>query len=294
MDLASEMNCFQWQNSSSDYLDGTLSEESKAEADLHLKECSECNKRLNHFKQMISSIVQRPKSQLPETLRSAPFSAELPRLETQTLDRSMWQRIPWYLRTVIEGLGIVTLVLLAISSAPKIRSMYEARMERSLKELNESIELAEIGQNERDSTLPQLQTKSPMGFSSPLPVGVDTDEDGFDEEDTVDADQNLQVGEGQLWRFSLKTVSPDEMRRTIIQALMDLKLPATTPGLGGLKVPGGVEFDLTLPQSMVIPVKIAIEKLAPKASEFSWYKVKSRTKIPSGKAQVVIWLAQPN
>lgn len=294
MDLASEMNCFQWQNSSSDYLDGTLSEPSKTEADFHLKNCSECKERFRHFKQLISSISQRPKSKLPEALKIAPFSAELPSLETQTLDRSFWQRIPWYLRTVIEGSGMVALVLMAISSAPKIRSMYESRMERSLKELNESIELAEIGRNEMDSTLPQLKYKSPVAFSSPLPVGVDTDEDGFDEEDSTDADQTLQVGEGQLWRFSLKTVSPDEMRRTIIQALMDLKLPATTPGLGGLKVPGGVEFDLALPLSMVIPVKIAIEKLAPKASEFSWYKVKSRTKIPLGKAQVVIWLAQPN
>jgi hypothetical protein len=101
----------------------------------------------------------------------------------------------------------------------------------------------------------------------------------------------------------LKTVSPDELRPKVIQALIEMNIPNTTVGINGMQVPGGIEFDLVLPQSAVPNIKKALQKLTPHSNDsqdessasesFSWYKVKSKRKLPEGKSQVVIWLAQP-
>jgi hypothetical protein len=129
------------------------------------------------------------------------------------------------------------------------------------------------------------------------------DELSGEDESEGEAD-NVKVGKSQLWRFSLKSVSPDELRPLVIRALTALEVPATTPGLQGMKVPGGIEFDLLLPQALVPKIKNALQKISPPlpvrvnevpgAESFTWYRVKSRRKVPEGRSQVVIWLSQPN
>src|SRR5690242_4271020 len=127
MALDQQMNCFEWQNRSSDYLDGVLSESLKREADEHLENCSECNERNKRYRQILSSIAGQPRVAPPPSLKKAPFSAAIPR-DTALLSLTQWERIPWYLRTILEGTAIVVLILGGITSAPKIRALYERKI----------------------------------------------------------------------------------------------------------------------------------------------------------------------
>ena len=77
----------------------------------------------------------------------------------------------------------------------------------------------------------------------------------------------------------------------MIKTLTELGIPQST-GLGGMQVPGGIEFDLILPDASVPNIKHSLSKLTPRLSEqsnsaaapgpdnFSWYKVKSKRKCP--------------
>lgn len=319
-----QISCFEWQNRSSDYLDGTLPHHLKEEANDHLKSCHACAERNKHIRIVLSAIAGLPKATLPAPLKRAPLSAALPRVENVSFRLTRWQRLPWYLRTTLEGLGIVVVVLMGISSAPKIREVYEKSIERRLSDFKESLNSpAGSLEDEVDTNIPPLQASNSLQANSTasredLGEGDDGDESGSagkagraensgDQDDSnggENTDDPVRVGKSQLWRFTLKTVSPDEMRKQVIKALtVDLHIPMNTPGIGGVQVPGGIEFDLLLPKENVPGIKQTLEKLAPHLPEnvnpmpgtetFSWYMVKSKQEIPEGKSQVVIWLTQP-
>ena len=84
--------------------------------------------------------------------------------------------------------------------------------------------------------------------------------------------------------------------------LTDLKIPANTPGIGGIEAPGGIQFDLIVPQTVIPDLKQALEKIAPAPPKdqegspfgetFTWYKKKSKNPLAVGQTHVVIWLAQ--
>jgi hypothetical protein len=296
------MTCFDFQNRTSDYLDGTLTEPLKRDADDHLAHCKECSERQKHFRTILAAIASQPKLVLPPSLKKDPLSSVLPKNHVSRLSFSRWQYVPWYLRTLIEGTGIVALVLLCISSAPKIRSLYETNIEKSLNDFRESSRLTDTLAESVDPAIPPLQGKG----LSPISGTVTRDDDlsGEDEESESNV-SDIRVGRSQLWRFTLKTVSPDELRPQVVKALTELGLPSTLQGLGGVQVPGGIEFDLVVPQSTVANLKHALEKLTPRPTEgnsdssaenknFSWYRVKSKRKLSEDKSQVVIWLAQPS
>jgi hypothetical protein len=130
-------------------------------------------------------------------------------------------------------------------------------------------------------------------------------EDDSEEKNPRELANAIHVGRSELWRFTLKTVSPDELRPQVIQGLTSVGLSPQSQDLGGTQVPGGIEFDMTVPQKLVPEIKYILEKLAPPSKvdtsrprsgkeTFTWYKVKSKRKLPEGTSQVVIWLSQPN
>ena len=294
------INCFEWQNHSSEFLDGTLPEKQQQKAEKHLETCKECRQRSKHYQLLLTSIRQQKKATLPPHLEQPAFRLPLSRTEWTRLHLSRWEVLPWHLRTLIEGVGIVFVILFGISSAPKIRAWYQKSMENNVNH-PESIALTDSFSEGVDSSVPPL-AENPARNSQTLSATEELNgEDDTDEND-------IRVGRAQLWRFTLKTVSPDELRPQVIQGLKELGIPSNTPGLGGMQVPGGIEFDLILPQSFVSGIKHTLEKLItddPNASgqksnppeeaeNFSWYKVKSKRKIPEDQSQVVIWLPQPN
>lgn len=296
LSLEPTMDCFKWQCQFGDYLGGALPPLVTRAADPHLESCKNCLNHSRHYRLIIDSIARQPKLKLPEALKKSPLKRDLPKLHLSRNSLAQWERIPWYIRTLLEGISIVLIVMIGVSYAPKLRSLYEGQIEKNLSDFRESPNLTEpLGEN-LETELPALQA-----VLSTTGQPGDGDELAGEDEETTD---NIHVGKSELWRFSLKTVSPDEIRPQIIKALTEMKIPANTPGLGGVKVPGGIEFDLILPQGHVANIKHALEKLVPKSAEppnekagtgnFSWYRVKSKHQLPEGMSKVVIWLAQPN
>ena len=113
-----------------------------------------------------------------------------------------------------------------------------------------------------------------------------------------------------------------------MKVLAQLKISGEGRAQGGLQVPGGIEFDLIVSESIVPELRTALHKLVArpedqlsqngqsdpsdssednsssnehehekqnaKSDHFSWYRVHSKQKLPEGKSKVIIWLAQPN
>jgi len=309
------MNCFEWQSHSSDYLDGTLIASAKKEAEAHLDSCKECTERSKHYRVLLTAIANQPRSTLPVPIRRSPLTAVLPKLDVGKLGRSRWERVPWYIRTTIEGVSIVMVILLGISAGPKLRSIYERRMERNLSDFNET--LSDPATESADPVAAQI----PLTRANPAnPLATDAQsvgddysgeneaDDSSDDEDSSTAGQGgksgslLHVGSSEIWRFNFKADSPHDIRPKIVQILTSAGLATSTPGIGGVEVPGGIQFDLLVPQNIVANLKPQLEKLAPVRPEghtdsavwetFTWYKNKSKTKLPAGQTRIVIWLSQ--
>ncbi|HUP57063.1 MAG TPA: zf-HC2 domain-containing protein [Bdellovibrionota bacterium] len=300
---ARPMQCFEWQSRAADFLDGTLLGPLKQQADQHLASCESCSSRHKHFRSLLSEIAAQPRATLPAHLRKAPFSAIIPPTDVARSTRSRWERVPWFVRTTLEGTSIVLLILLGISIGPKLRQFYERRIEQSINEFGDSMSVAEEA---NDLPLARGKVQAP-------PAEGTTREDEFSGENEEEADEvaseetssgdNLKVGNSEIWRFNLKTDSPHEVRPRIVQALRDLRVPADTPGFAGIEAPGGIQFDLFLNKGIILELKRQLQRLAPKPGErsadasiatdgFTWYKNKSKRKIPEGKTRVVIWLSQ--
>ncbi len=291
------MNCFEWSQNISDYLDSALSKKSSEAFNEHLKACASCREKLSHFEKIIDSIKGNSVEAIPQRLLENPLSDRFPSGSSLYLRFLMtlqkWKYIPWYVRTLLEGVGIVVCILISISSAPRLRALYEMSLENRMKEFKETTHL--ISENDGISASQSAGIISTEGVAG-------TDEISGEDED--DDDSSGVVGSSELWRFTLKTVSPDELRPVIIKTLRELGVSEKTPGIRGVQVPGGIEFDLVLPQTSVHPVKQALQKISPQTvgqtagqiagdDAFSWYRVKSRRKLPTGHSQVVIWLSQP-
>jgi hypothetical protein len=318
------LNCFNWQNRASDYLDGSLTAQAKREADEHLENCADCDTRYKHYRLLVSSIASQPRTALPVAIRKAPFSrpvAKSAAAKVTWLARiARWTNVPWYIRVPAEGLAIVFVVAMAISSGPRLRYLYERKMDRSLNEYNEGFE-----NTETDSTAPNGATQDvaqngvlpTTGAAGPAPATsgkptaeafapTDVSEDADSEDDEGESDDadtpEIHVGKAEVWRFNMKTDSPRDIRPKITQLLTNLKVPANTAGIGGIEAPGGIQFDLLVSPDVVPQVKQALEKMAPAAPKdvansplsetFTWYKNKSKTPIPPGKTRLVIWLSQ--
>jgi DNA-directed RNA polymerase specialized sigma24 family protein len=317
------LNCFNWQNRASDYLDGTLTAQAKREADEHLETCEECGTRYKHYRLLVSSIASQPRTALPVAIRKAPFSVPVAKSAaakvTWIARIARWTHVPWYIRVPAEGLAIVFVVSMAISSGPRLRYLYERKMESSLTEYNEGFDNSDgdaiappgttqdLTQNGtvRVAGAPPTPTASGKATAEAFaPTDVSEDADSEDDEgESDDADTpEIHVGKAEVWRFNMKTDSPRDIRPKITQLLTDLKVPAGTAGIGGIEAPGGIQFDILVSPDVVPQVKQALEKMAPVAPKdagnsplsetFTWYKNKSKTPIPPGKTRLVIWLSQ--
>lgn len=308
------MNCFEWQNRASDYLDQSLSGTQLKDAQVHLASCESCVDRHKHYQEILTSIGSQRRVSLPEAVRKAPFSALLARPDAHSR-KYRWERTPWFIRTSVEGLGVAFIILFVVAMVPRIRTWYEQSVERRL----DAFDIAELEHEASDpgkDAAPLVRGK--LADSGALPADGEEAEEGDDfsedvePEDTRESERQaaangkaVRVGNSEIWRFHLKTDSPRELRAKVVALLMEQNLPANTPGIGGIEAPGGIHFDLVVPQSMVANLKLQLQKIAgapapslasrsdaPLKDPFTWYKNKSRRKIPAGKSRVVIWLSQ--
>lgn len=180
------------------------------------------------------------------------------------------KRLPWYVRTTLEGAGIASAVLIGVAMVPRVKLYLEQ------------------------------ETKE-----APFSIGLPTAE--FEEEEELASTEEypalpVHVGDSEIWRFHIKTDSPLEARKQVRETLSGLSVPPDTPGFEGFVAPGGVQFILTLSVEMVPKLKDKLAALSqplmsvsadsPIRETFTWYKKKTREKIPKGQTRVVIWLSQ--
>ena len=295
------MNCFEWQSRASDFLDGILMGPEKKEAEKHLEECEACNERHQHYRIILTSIAGAPRVSLPIPVRKAPLSA-LFTVKGLSKGRLLWKQTPWYIRTTLEGTGIVFLILLTISAGPKLRQVYERQIEKSVTEYDETFKDPALATGTNPE--PPLQAQGDPADSGEDDFANTADQEENESADSGDevASDDLHAGSSEVWRFNLKSSSPQEVRPKIVNILTELQIPKNTPGLSGIEAPGGIQFDIFVPQAAVPSLKHQLEKIAPPAPEglvnspmgetFAWYKNKSKRKLPNGKTRVVIWLSQ--
>ena len=313
------MNCFEWQTRASEILDGTLVGTMQRESEQHLDECPECKERHSHYRQILSSISTQARVTLPITIRKAPLSFILPRLDPMSR-KSKWERAPWYVRTGIEGLGVAFMIAFVMTMVPRLRGLYEKAQEKKL----DFFSLIEPSGDSKDTKNNPAHLATDIALSPELAQTADdfSSENEGDTEELEDSSEDAsQLGQAsqsevhaeksEIWRFNLKTDSPHEFQPKVKDLLLGLKIPPNFPGLNGTRAPGGIQFDLLVSPELIPSIKTQLETLASaqgapekdSASEaplrpdganspFTWFKNKSKKPLPPGRARVVIWIYQ--
>ncbi len=282
------MNCFEWQNHVSDYLDGKLKPDCKEFADQHIKQCQSCAEKHHHYLKIIDSISNQKKSALPPPIRKSPFSVPLPHFSLASR-KERWSKTPWYVRSGVEGLGITFTILFVIALIPKILPKVKNLYERGM---NNKIEIFSSDDYKLDS-----ETEIPLArgnLTMTNPNKGPAEEDFASENESLGesaTEEGAQAHMQEIWRFNLKTDSPLETRVKIIELLKKAGLSSQTSGIGGTEAPGGIQFDLMVPQSVITSLKEDLQKIVI-GDAFTWYKNKSKRLIAPGKARIVIWLSQ--
>lgn len=314
------MNCFEWQSVASDYLDGLLSDPEKHRADAHVQDCPRCGERLERYRALVNGIVALPKHPLPAPLRKAPLGVPLPLSGDETSKAARtdapaaqsargrsWRRTPWFVRTSVEGIGIAAIILVVVALVPRITQFYQRSFERRLApfqmdELARDLDVQQVDTVASDASLidETIDAEYADEYAEEPPADISGTGEGADEEDAED----IYVGNSEIWRFNVKTDSPREMKPKVVETLTKLAIPPDTPGIEGIEAPGGIQFNLLVPKGVVPDLKKKVQELAHTSapldtsdtsralsSTFTWYRNKSRKRLPSGTARVVIWLS---
>lgn len=286
-----KMDCFASENSMTDAIDGLLSPRIQHAFDHHISTCLDCRTKTERIRELLRILHSQPRAPMPLDLREDPLAFPIRRMKKFFSNpQTYWQRLPIGVRLLIEGVSIAVVVMLGIRLGPVAREMYEARMEKRLQTM-----IAAEDQSNQNVPLARGRTDSEDAEISDEVANESDSENSAG----VEVDANVQVGKGEIWRFNLKTDAPALVRSQIMKALTEAGIPDTTSGIGGVEAPGGIQFDLFVPQTLIPVLKVQLEKLAGKPSEnlpfsetFTWYKNRSKKPIPSGTSRVVIWLSQ--
>lgn len=286
-----KVDCFEVQNRMTDAIDGLLSPRIRHAFDEHLSACPTCGTQCERLRELLQVLHQQSRATMPVELRGDPLAFPIRKLKRVLNEpKSTWKQLPAPVRLLIEGVSIAAVVALGIRLGPIAREMYEERMEKQLQTMIATEDLSNqtvpLGRGRNDSEDAELTDEVANESETENSAGVD-----------VAAE--VQVGKGEIWRFNLKTDAPALVRSQILKALQENGIPEITAGIGGVEAPGGIQFDLLVPQQAIPPLKTQLERLAGTPSEnmpftetFTWYKNRSKKPIPNGMSRVVIWLSQ--
>ncbi|NDD91058.1 hypothetical protein EBZ37_03110, partial [bacterium] len=113
----------------------------------------------------------------------------------------------------------------------------------------------------------------------------------------------------QLWRFNIRTDSPQELRSKIHHTLQKAGALPSSRFIHGIAVPGGIQFDALVPLEKIENLKEELATFANKkitsgnqqaepeverplpSSPFTWFRNRSKRPLPAGSARVIIWLS---
>jgi hypothetical protein len=303
--MGSDLSCFDWSNLAAEYLDGSLAPGMKRRADEHLVECRECSERHQHYRLILESLRSLPRTPTPSDLQHE-LESQAPRLALTSASpllkvwKASLQSILKSPRTATVAAAIIAGLAL-LGALPKIRSFYEQRIQQRL----DSSNFAEL----------PITGQSPLANEDSIDefISEDVDEEEDSGGDLVEA--SLQDGSikkasaPQVWRFILRSDSPQEMRAKIHRSLLDARALPTSRFLNGFAAPGGIQFDAFVPTENIERLRDQLASIVDQkgtavtpageaesqgpypTSPFNWYKNKSKRPLPAGAARVIVWIS---
>jgi hypothetical protein len=191
-------------------------------------------------------------------------------------------RSPWYIRTSLEGFLIASSFLIFIAVFPRLKNIYDSRLDRRIESKNISDLTPTAPQTSKPDTLatPLAQASSPI---------VEKPED------------IIKVGVNEIWRFEIKSEAPKETR-DLVEAMLKKIDPKLVAEPGHFEeVPGGIQFNILVTIAQLPQIKSKLEQLAAtptsntisNSDRFAWYKSRAKTApIEKGFARAVIWISK--
>lgn len=304
------MNCFQWSSRASEHLDGLLPPPELRQASAHLDTCADCSHKFEHFRRLSQLMGEKRRTPLPLSIRKQPTSW-FPHKLSGVSALSSWERLPWIIRSAMEGFGVAFVVFAVIAMTPKIRELYERGLTSGM-ETTSIKDLLGDSRGNKDDTPTLVRGKDATDPAEPAPPEEFSSEGEGDEGSIISNDEQTIRG-AEIWRFNLLTDSPHEIQPKITTALINMGVPKSTHGLGGTEAPGGIQFDLLVPSSIVGGLKGMLVKFVTQPSSnqsegdsnaenqpeehiqrspFTWFRNRSKRPLPEGKTRIVIWLSQ--
>lgn len=289
------MNCFEWKNFAVDFIDGTLPDSKKAQSEKHVEECDACKVRLLHFQNIHQLVHDKPKQVVPAELRKDPTRYR-PQTQSTTestttfrTNRKLLDHSPWYVRSSAEAaaLGIMTVGI--IWGIPQVRNLYDKSLQRRL----ESVDYSDMNLETKES--PAAVTETATG-GTPSGMQLPTSE--------------MTALENEIWRFNIKIDNPKEFQHKIVERLKQLPSIENRDQLKGMIAPGGIQIDFLADTDFIQKFKPDLEwiskqltaapttpvnpksKKPPQQNSLTWFKNKSKTRLPKTKVRIVIWLSQ--
>ncbi|MEN9723823.1 MAG: hypothetical protein RJB38_1809 [Pseudomonadota bacterium] len=299
------MNCFDWNIASSEYLDGSLSPPLKKAADDHLESCADCKERHQHYRLILESLRSLPRSVAPSELQHeiqlfsgtsrAPMVAEFFLRFWPTFQRTI--RSPKALTLTLS----LMLTFALLSGLPQIRSIYEKRIQKRFQSYHfGELPLSQEGGTSAESSGAETvsedfsddfgESESDSGGLIPI-----SSEEGSNSE-TVDSKASKVLAD--VWRFTIRTDSPQKVRSQVTQALLQAGTLAGSRYVHGFTAPGGIQFDALVPSASVEALQQKLSSLSQESTEenfptgaFTWYRNRSKRPLPPGASRVIVWLS---
>jgi hypothetical protein len=327
--MGPNLSCFDWETQASSFLDGTLTPGMLKSAEAHLESCKECRERHQRYRLILESLA---------SLRRYPAPAEL-KYEREASDKRRpirpatrgWSRTDRFTRPITRAmrslsgrtwgwLSLSLLGFLVLTALPKLQSLYDSRLQKRL----DAVNFAELPVTQSP---PQEQTSEEDLANFDDFSGDEGEEDAGAGQTDSDTGTHLKSAswEGewdpskwkeastrptttgaQVWRFIIRTDSPQDLRAKVHEALLEAGVSPQSRMIHGFVAPGGIQFDVLAPASAISELKDALQKLSDahsptndqQAAEspyptqpFTWYRNRSKRPLPAGAARVVIWLS---
>lgn len=329
--MGSDMTCFDWSNQASSYLDGSLSPTLKKTAEAHLENCKECRERHQRYRLILDSLGSLPRFSAPASIKYEREAREKGKTAKSTRGWTPYDRFVRPLLKPLRELSPRTwswisasiLGFIALTALPKLQALYEARLQKRLEAVNfaelpvtqappqeggEAEDIAHLDDfsgDEGEEDLSQLAGGSSTS-SGEGSIQKTSWEGEWDPSKNRGSDQTSSVPGAQVWRFILRTDSPQDLRAKVHQVLLKSGVSPQAKMIHGFIAPGGIQFDVLAPARSIPDLRDALEKLSEEHSPsadasaadnpyptqpFTWYRNRSKRPIPSGAARVVIWLS---
>lgn len=282
------MNCFTLRKTLPDLARGGTAPEGIA----HLQECPECTKKLSHIKEIRQLIKRLPHhSVLPELKKIALEDTDgiddeyLENMKEEQRKTRLFDQSPWYVKSGIEALALAVMTIGIIWGIPKVRQLYDRSIQRRL----ETLDLTDLSVSNTEETDSNTQSTTQ----------VMSDE--------------IKAVANEVWRFNIKTDTLHELQTRLLNAIKSEHSVDDREKVTGTIAPGGVQIDFTasvefiqqfkneinaiakkLEQENTQPAAAAVpgKTIKPRNSGLTWYKSKSKTKLPKDRIRIVIWLSQ--